>query len=157
MENETYLTFLLGEEYFAVNVKKVLEVLEQQLITRVPKSPDHILGILNFRGEILPVIDTRFKFGICGRDADSKNSVIVYEIQGENETITIAATADAVKDVIDISDDEIKPVPELGISYNTRFITGAIRRNDNFILLIDIEKVLSQNKSELISQNELTN
>ena len=157
MESETYLTFLLGEEYFAVNVKKVLEVLEQQQITRVPKSPDHILGILNFRGEILPVIDTRRMFGIAGHEANSKNSVIVYEIQGETETSTIAATADAVKDVIDISEKEIKPVPELGISYNARFITGAIKRNDNFILLIDIEKVLSQNKSEVISQNELIN
>ncbi len=154
MENETYLTFHLGEDYFAVNVKNVLEVLEQQRITFVPKAPPHILGIINFRGQILPVIDTRFKFGIPGDDKDTKNSVIVYELKGENEVTTIAATADAVKDVIEISPDEIRPIPELGISYDTKYILGAIRREEAFVLVLEIEKVLAPGQKERIILNE---
>ena len=155
MENETYLTFQLGDEYFAVNVKYVLEVLEKQHITFVPKAPAHILGIINFRGQILPVIDTRFKFGLSGYDKDTRNSVIVFEMKGDKEVTTIAATADAVKDVIEISHDEIKPVPELGISYDTQFILGAIRRDEVFILVLEIEKVLATGQTERIIQNEL--
>lgn len=156
MENETYLTFQLGDDYFAVNVKNVLEVLEKQPITFVPKAPAHILGITNFRGQILPVIDTRFKFGLPGYDKHTKNSVIVYEIKGEKEVATIAATADAVKDVIEISPEEIKPVPEFGISYDSKFIAGAIRRDNVFILVLEIEKVLAAaSQSEKMIQNEL--
>ncbi len=157
MERETYLTFLIGEDYFAVNVKKVLEVLEKQKVTQVPKAPDYILGIINFRGQILPVIDTRKKFGIAENESNGKKAVIVYEIKNEAEVTTIAATADGVKDVIEIDDNEIKPIPEIGISYDTHFIRGAVNRNDKFILLIDIEKILSLSASEQIDQHELIN
>lgn len=155
MENETYLTFQLGDDYFAVNVKNVLEVLEHQQITFVPKAPAHILGILNFRGQILPVVDTRYKFGLTGYDRNSKNTVIIYEIKGEKEVITIAATTDAVNDVIEISPEEIIPVPELGISYNAQYIAGAVRRDDAFILILDIEKVVAIGQGERVIQNEL--
>lgn len=143
MEKETFLTFLLGQELFAVNVKKVLEVLEKQHITKVPQTPGHILGILNFRGEILPVIDTRVKFNLESHAIDDKNFVIVYDISTASNKYIIAATADAVKDVIEISDTEIKPVPEMGINYDSKFISGAVRRDNDFILILDIEKVFS--------------
>lgn len=154
MEKETYLTFVLGQELFAVNVKNVLEVLEQQQITRVPKAPDHILGIINFRGEILPVVNTHHKFNLFVEEEMLKNYVIVYDIgQGDNH-FTIAATADGVKDVIEISPDEIKPVPEMGISYDSRFMAGVIRRNELFILLINPEKVFSTSDSEIVKEVE---
>jgi purine-binding chemotaxis protein CheW len=143
MEKQTFLTFLLGKEFFAVNVKMVLEVLEKQNITKVPKTPEHILGIINFRGEILPVTDTRLKFNLPPHNLDDKNYVIVYDLSTENNKYVIAATADAVKDVIEIAENEIKPVPEMGISYNTKFISGVVRRNNDFILLLDIEKIFS--------------
>ena len=150
MEKQTLLTFLLGQEYFAVNVTKVLEVLEKQHITKVPQTPSHILGIINFRGDILPVVDTRQKFNLPSQDTEEKNYVIVYDISSNNNKFIIAATADAVKDVIEIRDNEIKPVPEMGISYNTKFISGAIRQNENFILLLDIEKVFSLSDAESV-------
>jgi len=143
MEKLTLLTFLLGQEYFAVNVTKVLEVLEKQQITRVPQTPAYILGILNFRGEILPVVDMRQKFNLQSQDIEAKNNIIVYDLSNDANKFIVAATADAVKDVIEISETEIKPVPEMGISYNTKYISGAIRLNDNFILMLDIEKVFS--------------
>lgn len=156
MEKETYLTFVLGQECFAVNVSNVLEVLEQQQITQIPKAPEHILGIINFRGDILPVINTRCKFNLPAKDNYLKNYVIVYEIGDEDKRFTIAATADAVKDVIEISPDEIKTVPEMGISYDTRYITGAIRRNETFTLLLNTEKVFSASDCTIITQQEIT-
>jgi len=141
---ETYLTFLLENEKFAVPVAHVLEVLLKQQITPVPKTAAHILGIINFRGDILPVIDTRQKFNLSLADNNEKQVVIVFEIQNNDGTKTmISATADAVKDVIEIKDQEIKPVPELGLNFDNRFISGAIHRNDHFILLLDIERVFS--------------
>jgi purine-binding chemotaxis protein CheW len=147
----------LGKELFAVNVKNVLEVLEQQQITSVPKAPGHILGIINFRGEILPVVNTRLKFSLTETGDLLKNFVIVYIIGEGEKHFTVAATADGVKDVIEISPDEIKPVPEMGISYDSRFIVGAIRRDENFILLIHPEKVFSINDIEIAKQEELVN
>jgi purine-binding chemotaxis protein CheW len=147
MEKETYLTFLLGKELFAVSVNYVLEVLEQQTITTVPKAPEHILGIINFRGQILPVINTHFKFGLP-QVMTEKTYVIVFEIPNKDIHFTIAATADAVKDVIEIIKDDIQPVPEMGISYDAKFIEGAIRHEECFILLLNIEKILTSTEIE---------
>lgn len=157
MSRETYLTFLIGEDYFAVNVTRVLEVLEKQRITPVPKAPGHILGIINFRGQILPVIDTRQKFCVTTENTSNKNSVIVYEIKGETDVTTIAATADGVKDVVEIDDNDIKPIPEIGISYDSRFIKGAVNLNDKFVLIIEIEKVLSLTANDQINLPEYIN
>jgi purine-binding chemotaxis protein CheW len=155
-DKETYLTFELGRDIFAVNVKNVLEVLEQQQITKVPKVPGHILGIINFRGEILPVINTCFKFNIK-RNEEIKSIIIVYILELGDQHFSIAGTADGVKDVIDIGHDEIKPVPEMGVSYDLRFISGVIKRDDKFILLINPKKVFSVSDNETAKQAEAIN
>ncbi|HNX67715.1 MAG TPA: chemotaxis protein CheW [Bacteroidales bacterium] len=144
MEKETYLTFILGQECFAVNVSNVLEVLEKQQITQVPNAPGHLLGIINFRGVILPVVNMHKRFGISAVTPEEMSSfLIVFEIGDDESKITIAATADAVKDVIDINPEEIKPLPEMGISYDAQFIQGAIRRDSGFILILKTEKIFS--------------
>ncbi|PZX15147.1 purine-binding chemotaxis protein CheW [Breznakibacter xylanolyticus] len=152
MEKSTYLTFVLGKEYFAVNVDQVLEVLQHQQITKVPKTPEHILGIINFRGDILPVVDTRKKFNLELQDDNQRSITIVFDIHNEEQRVLIAATADAVKDVIEVEPDEIKPVPEMGISYNTKFISGAIRRDEVFIMMLNVEKVFSVGDLALVQQ-----
>lgn len=151
MEKETYLTFVLGQELFAVNVKNVLEVLEQQQITRVPKAPDHILGIINFRGEILPAVNTHFKFGFTDTETSAKPYVIVYDLMRDNNRYFVAATADGVKDVIEVMPDEIKPVPEMGINYDARFLAGAIIRHDRFILLVHPDRLFSPADTEVVT------
>lgn len=157
MERETYLTFVLGSNLFAVNVVNVLEVLEQQQITRVPRAPADILGIINFRGEILPVVNTRKRFNLPETDSLLKNYVIVFEIGREEHLQTIAASADGVKDVIEIVRDEIKPVPEMGMSFDSRYVSGVLHRNTDFILLIDIEKIFTFSDVELSNQLEAAN
>lgn len=155
MKKETYLTFTLDKEVFAVNVVNVLEVLEQQLITTVPKAPEFILGIINFRGQILPVINTRKKFNLLVDDESLKTFVIVFESTVDEEKQLVAATADAVNDVIEISPDEIKSLPELGLNYDARFINGVIRLDNKFILLLNSEKVFSHSQNEVVAINKI--
>lgn len=156
MEKQTFLTFVLGNELFAVDVVNVLEVLEEQTITRVPKAPEHILGIINFRGEILPVVNTRQKFNLPTKSTELKTFIIVYDLVKNDNHYTISATADGVKDVIEVEPSEIKPIPEIGISFDTRYIAGVIRRNETFILLIHPEKVFSATEIETTIQLETT-
>jgi purine-binding chemotaxis protein CheW len=151
MEKETYLTFKLGHELFAVNVANVLEVLEKQPITPVPRAPSFILGIINFRGNILPVVSTHEKFNLANPSDESSSILIVFDIQVAEKQFLIAATADKVNDVIDINPDEIKPLPEIGVSYDSRFIRGAIRRNENFILILETEIVFTPSDAEVIN------
>ncbi len=138
----TYLIFMLRKELFAVSVSNVLEVLQKQHITKVPKTSKHVLGIINFRGDILPVINTQKKLNM-DEDNIKKQIVIVFEIGENTNKKIIAATSDAVKDVIEIKDDEIKSVPELGLAYDAELIKGTVQRNDNFILMLDIKNLFS--------------
>lgn len=147
---QTLLTFLLGQEYFAVHVTKVLEVLEKQNITKVPQTPAHILGIINFRGEILPVIDTRQKFNLPVLEEYDKHFVIVFDLSTDSRNLIVAGTADAVKDVIEILPSDIKPVPEMGIGYDARYISGVVRQNNDFIMLLDIDKVFALSDAEMV-------
>jgi purine-binding chemotaxis protein CheW len=151
MEKETFLTFTLGKELFAVNVVNVLEVLEKQSITLVPQAPAHILGIINFRGNILPVINTRMKFNLSSADTGLESILIVFEVELNGNICNMAATADSVKNVIEIDPGEIRPIPEMGISYDIRFIRGAIHRDENFILVLETEKVFSISDLEVIN------
>jgi purine-binding chemotaxis protein CheW len=157
MEIYTLLTFKIGTETFAVNVINVLEVLEKQHITKIPQTPTHILGIINFRGNILPVFDTRQKFNLPPISIEDKNYIIVYEINHNDSCYTIAATADSVKDVIEITSDDIKSVPEIGLNFNTKYISGAIRKNDQFILLTNIENIFSLSETETLKALDIEN
>lgn len=149
---KSYLSFRLGEEIFAVSVKKVLEVLEIQRITRVPKTPQYIRGVINFRGEILPVIETRLKFNMETIEETPKTVIIVFDLDVKGKQVVLGAIADSVKDVIEITDDEIKSVPEMGSKYNTKFIKGMIKTNDGFTMLLDIDQVFSEKDLTIIKE-----
>jgi len=119
---QAYLSFKLNNELFAVSTFKVLEVLEKQHITQVPKAPEYVMGIINFRGEVLPVIDTRRKFKMPPRAENQKFVIMVLDLQLNNERYQLGAVADGVKDVFEIGEHEIKEVPKMGLNYNTDFI-----------------------------------
>ncbi len=144
----TYLKFKLDKESFAVSVANVLEVLQKQNITKIPKTPPHILGILNFRGDIVPVVDSRTKFAFGKLTESEKFIVIVFEYTDFNsKKKLIAATADAVSDVLTFPDEEIKNVPEFGLSFDPSFVSGAVRIKEEFVLLLNIENVFSSSET----------
>jgi len=139
----TFLSFTVCDELYAVNVTKVLEVLEKQNITRVPNAPDYIKGIINFRGEVVPVFESRRKFNLPGRDDDASFVIIVLDLSHETEVFRIGAIVDRVKDVISIDEHEIKPVPPMSKEFNTEFLDGIVKLGENFIMLLDVEKVFT--------------
>jgi purine-binding chemotaxis protein CheW len=139
----SYLTFILDGENFAVNVAGVIEILEVPRITKIPRSPDYLRGVINLRGNVLPVIDTRLKFGMSTADNTIDTCVVVMEIEIEEELITIGAIVDAVKEVVDFEDNQIKPSPALGTKYNPEFIEGIVRVEEQFIMILNIGKVFS--------------
>jgi purine-binding chemotaxis protein CheW len=144
--NQVYLSFNIAEELFAINVLKVLEVLQKQTITQVPNAPEYIMGIINFRGDVVPVFDTRIKFNLPRRVENASFAIAVLDLVKNNEPFRIGAIVDKVRDVITIDDDEVKPVPPMSSKFSTEFLNGVVMLNEKFIMLIDIDKVFSDNE-----------
>jgi len=140
---QTYLSFRLGEEVFAINVSKVLNILEMKPITRVPKSPEYMRGVINLRGTVLPVVDLRLKFSLPENEITVDTNIIVLSIDKEGEPVTLGILVDSVKEVLELKTDEIVPSPTIGTKYNSTFIEGLWPVNENFIMILDIDKIFS--------------
>ena len=153
----SYLTFKLGKEEFAANVKNVLNILEYTRITEVPKAPEYMKGVINLRGEVLPVIDTRIKFGMSPAEIDSNTCIIVTEIQMDKEEVRIGALVDSVQQVLEIEENQIEPCPTIGNQYNSEFISGMVVDNDKFIMILNINKVFSQEEIEDVQSSSSLN
>lgn len=152
---ESFLSFQLEDETFAVNVHKVLEVLEKQHITKVPNAPHYIKGVINFRGEVIPVIESRDKFNMSPRVNNDKIVIIVLDVKKKGNNIMVAAIADQVRDVLEIKPDQIAEVPEMGSNYNTEFITGMVKVDDGFMMILDIDKIFSEEEINLLNVSNL--
>jgi purine-binding chemotaxis protein CheW len=149
-----YLSFRLGEEVFGVNVAKVLEILEITKITKVPKSPDYMRGVINLRGSVLPVIDTRVKFDMEQTTDTVNTCIMVLNIQMDNDAVILGALVDAVQEVLEISQEHIKAAPTIGSKYKSEFIDGMVKIDEQFIMILNMDKVLSSD--ELITMKEST-
>ncbi len=139
----SYLSFNLGDEEFAVNVSKVLNILEMLKITKVPKSPEYMKGVINLRGTVLPIIDTRIKFGMTPTEYTNNTCIVVMEIEMDNDIVQIGALVDSVQAVLELEDSEIQPPPSIGSKYKSEFIYGMVKVDEKFIMLLDMEKVFS--------------
>jgi len=140
---DSYLTFVMNQEFFAVSVTKVTELLEMQPITHVPRSPEFMRGVINLRGAVVPVIDTRIKF-ILPPVADTVDTcIVVMNIEADQEIVKVGAIVDSVSEVIEVTADKILPLPAVGNKERTRFIHGVIKVEDRFIMVLDVDKVFS--------------
>ncbi len=161
MDNETmtktnsYLSFNLGEEEFAAHVSKVLNILEMVKITEVPKAPDYMKGVINLRGTVLPVVDTRIKFGMTATEYTTNTCIVVMEVELGGEIVQVGALVDSVQAVLEIEESQIQPPPSIGSKYKSEFIYGMAKLDEKFIMLLDMEKVFSTD--EIISLKEKTN
>jgi purine-binding chemotaxis protein CheW len=142
-QTQSYLTFKLDSELFAINVSRVLEILEVKPITRVPKSPSFMKGVINLRGNILPVIDTRNKFNMPGEEFTIDTCIIVLNINTGKDSLLVGAVVDCVQKVIDIPEDSIQASLSMGVFYREDFITGIGNVDEDFIMILDIDKVFS--------------
>jgi purine-binding chemotaxis protein CheW len=141
--NNSFLSFRLGEEVFALHVGKVHKILEMTEITEVPRSPVYMKGVINLRGNVLPVIDMRVKFGMAPAERTKTTCILVIEAEIEKETVMVGLLVDAVQAVQKIKDEEILPPPSIGSKFRSDFISGMTRVNDRFFMILNINLVLS--------------
>ena len=141
-----YLTFRLEDEIFALDVAQVREVLDMSTITKVPGTPDFMRGVINVRGSVVPVMDLRLKFGMSRTENSVDTRIIVMEISMDGEVTVLGTLADSVNEVIDLDASQIEPPPNIGMRWRTEFIRGIGKRNDLFIILLDIDRVFSSDE-----------
>lgn len=154
METTQYLTFTLDDEVFALDIGKVREVLDFRSITRVPKTPEFMRGVINLRGSVVPVVDLRLKFGLAKTEQMVHTCIIIVEVAVDGETTVLGALADSVEEVLDLGADHIEPAPKIGTKLNTEFIRGMGKQNDHFIIILDIDKVFSTDELALVQAAE---
>jgi purine-binding chemotaxis protein CheW len=140
-ETRQYLTFKLADEIFAVDVAKVREILDFTSVTKVPQTPEFMRGVINLRGSVVPVMDMRLKFGMSGTEKTVDTCIIVMEMALEGETIIVGSLADSVQEVINLEPDQIEPAPRIGTRINTEFIVGMGKQNEQFIMILDIDRL----------------
>ena len=152
-EQHKYLTFLLGNEHYAVAIAKVREIVEYQKPTRVPNIPACIRGVINLRGAVVPVIDLLVKFGGTAAPPSKWTCLVVTELEIEGEPAVMAVVADAVKDVFELAPGEVLPPPPFGTGVRVDYLLGMGKIVKGFALILDLDRVLSA--SELLAAAQL--
>lgn len=148
--SQQYVTFSLGEELFGVEVIKTREILSLTPVTKVPQTPDFLLGVINLRGQVVPVVDMRLKLGLPAGDDTEDTCIIVVEVDVDGEALTVGALADAVREVLEIRTDQIEPPPKLGTRLKTEFIRGMGKIGDQFTILLNIDRIFNNDELELV-------
>jgi len=153
-ETSQYITFKLGNELFAIAVSQVREVLEVPQVTRVPTAPAYMRGVVNVRGQATPVVDLRLKFGLPPV-ADTLNTrIIVMELAIDGEAVVLGGVADSVHEVIELEPAAIDPPPRIAMRWRTELIEGMGKRGDEFIIILDVNRVFSSDDLALAAPVE---
>jgi len=139
----SYLTFQLDNERFAVHVSKVLNILELAPITRVPKSAEYLKGVINLRGSVLGVMDIKMKFDFPIKDYTKETSILVLQVIIDDEETEVGAIVDSVHDVIETDEKNIMPPLSVGIKFKSDYVTGIIKHNEQFIMVLDMDKLFN--------------
>ena len=149
----TNLSFMLDNEVFATDVENVLEILDVKTITKVPKSPDYIKGVINLRGSVLPVVDLKRIFGLPPVEINENTCIIVLSVDIDGEQITLGALVDAVSEVLEIAKDSIEPAPSIGKKYNADFLQGMWEKDEAFIMLLNVNNVFAREELSVIKES----
>ena len=150
----SYLSFKLGEETFAAHVEKVLNILEMTKITEVPKAPDYMKGVINLRGMVLPVVDTRLKFGLTPTEYTANTCILVLDIEMDGDRVYVGALVDSVQAVLEFEAEEILAPPSIGSKFRSEFISGMFKQDEKFIMILNMDRVFSTD--EIIDLKEKT-
>lgn len=149
-ETTQYLTFKLGEEIFALDISKVREVLDFTSITKVPRTPEFMRGVINLRGSVVPVVDMRLKFGMTRTEKTVNTCIIIVEVVVDGESIILGTLADSVQEVLDLDPGQIEPAPKIGTRLRTEFIKGMGTRDAGFIIILDVDRIFSAEELTLV-------
>ncbi|MCP4457412.1 MAG: hypothetical protein GY816_05205 [Cytophagales bacterium] len=143
---ENVLSFAMGEELFAMNVTKVIEILEVSKITPVPRAPSYLAGIVDVRGKVLPLIDTRVKLGLTPTEFNVNTCIVVVDIGIESRRINLGVLVDSVLEVLELKQEDLQPSPNIESKDQNDFIIGIFRNGSDFVMLLDIDKIFSVNE-----------
>jgi purine-binding chemotaxis protein CheW len=140
-QQNKFLTFKLGKESYALPILKVKEIIGMVKITKVPKLPSYIKGVINIRGQIIPVIDLRLKFGLMEREYNDRTSIILVERETENSITTSGIIVDTVKEVLDIDAKDIESSLDCDIQVDQAFLQGIGKTDDDVIMFLNTDQV----------------
>ncbi len=152
LETTQYLTFRLDEELFALDIAKVREVLDCTAITRVPRTPEFMLGVINLRGSVVPVVDLRLRFGMTRIEKTVNTCIIITEVNVDDDVLVLGVLVDSVQEVIDLSPAELEPAPKIGTRLNMEFITAMGKQNNTFIIILNIDRLFSTSELAMVCQ-----
>lgn len=151
---DRYLTLSLGDDFFALDINSVREILDMTDITRIPQTPNFMRGVVNVRGSAVPVIDLRLKFGLTAGERTLNTRIVIMEIGEGDSQSAIGAIADSVKEVLELEAGNIDPPPRMGMNLSADFIKGIGKHNGKFILILDVNKVFTSEEILSLSQVE---
>jgi len=154
VEQSQYLTFFIADEEYAVSIIRAKEIIQYDTLTKVPKTPHWIRGVINLRGGVVPVVDLAVKFGLPDTVITSSACIVITEVEIEGETTVMGVLADSVSQVIELRGDDIKPPPAFGTRINVDYLQGMGRSGKKFVLMLDVDKLLSS--EELLDTAALT-
>ncbi len=139
----SFLVFQIRDELFALEVQRVLKILEMQKLTNVPQAPDFIKGVVNHQGNVLPVVSTRLKFGLPEVEYTRDTCIIVAEIRQNEDTVELGLIVDKVLQVNRFENQKITEFPDMGRKFNSELIRGVFRRENNFVMVLDADRLFS--------------
>lgn len=140
---QQYLTFFLADEEYAVNIQKVKEIIEYSSVTKVPKVPHWIRGVINLRGNVVPVVDLAVRFGLDERPITKTTCIVIVEVQQDAENTVMGVIADAVNQVIELNAQDIEEPPAFGTRVRLEYLAGMGKLGKKFALILNIDRVLS--------------
>jgi len=147
-----YLTFTMDNEEYGIGILKIKEIIGMMSITTVPQTPQFVKGVINLRGKVIPVVDLRLRFGIDSIDYNERTCIIVVEIECESGMVLIGIVVDAVSEVLNIKGGDIEDTPTFGTKLNTEYILGMAKMEGGVKILLDIDKVLSNEEVALLEK-----
>jgi purine-binding chemotaxis protein CheW len=149
-----YLTFTLGDEVFAIDIRTVREIIQYGAITAVPLMPEFVRGVINLRGAVVPVIDLQVRFSRAKAVVGKKTCVVIFSSVIDGEKVELGLMVDAVSEVIDIANDKIEPPPQFGTSIQRDFIRGMGKVDGEFVVLIEPDRALSIEEMAMLAERE---
>lgn len=147
-----YLTFSLGDETFAMDIRAVREIIQHAALTAVPLMPEFVRGVINLRGAVVPVIDLQARFGRPKASVGKKTCIVIFDATGDGEKSELGLMVDAVSEVIDIAPANIEPPPQFGTSIQRDYIRGLGKVDGEFVVILETDRALNIDDMALIAE-----
>jgi purine-binding chemotaxis protein CheW len=152
---EQYLTFLVAGQVYGIDILRVQEIKGWDKPTRIPHAPDHVLGVINLRGAVVPIIDLRMRFGVETAQFGPTTVVIVVRVNGQRRELTVGMVVDAVCEVCNVSESELRPAPDVGTPTDADFVKGLAMTDKRMLILLGVEQLINASLMEQISEQKV--